>query len=401
MSFFCVNITTQKKLIHSNIKNIIKNWMDKFHEVNQVEIAKKLAKKGIVSAQPPKKKQKKSRKKSRKQHSGKKWFLTFPQCLQSKELVLTRILFKFPNLKWVIVAHEKGKDGKNPHLHCVFWLKKMVRYRDPHFWDFVAQKHGNYQIPKDIVKVVKYVTKENNYVSHGIDVPTWLKSHQTKNGASFELVAKLMQEGKSLEALDDLHPGMVARNLQKLEKYQQFLQSKKRKAAAKELEIWKALDIGQMDLDFRELGLWMNKNLNGSLRPMKMKQLWLWGCTNLGKTTLVLNLMKTHRIYWVPMEVAHLDNYSDEDYDLIVLDEFKAQKSITWMNEFVQGTPKLVFRRYRSYLKTKNLPVIVLSNYSVEGAYSKVHMFNPERLNSIKGRFNVINIKKYVAKIIK
>ncbi len=375
--------------------------MSEFHEVDQKEIAKKLAKKGIVSALPPKKKRKKSRKKSRKQIQGKKFFLTFPQCTQSKELTLTRILFKYPKLKWVIVAHEKGKEGKNPHLHVVFWLDQIVIYTDPRMWDFVAQKHGNYQVAKNIVRVVKYVTKENDYVTHGIDVPTWLKSHVTKNGASFELVAKLMQEGVTLEALDELHPGMVARNLQKLEKYSQFLQSKARKAAAAELEVWKSLDIGAMDLDFREVGLWLNKNLNGSLRPMKMKQLWLWGSTNLGKTTLVTRLMKTHRIYWVPMEVNHLDDYSDEDYDLIVLDEFKAQKSITWMNEFVQGTPKLVYRRYRSYLKTKNLPVIVLSNYSVEGAYSKVNMFNPERLNSIKGRFNVINLKKYVANIIK
>ncbi len=104
----------------------------------------------------------------------------------------------------------------------------------------------------------------------------------------------------------------------------------------------------------------------------------------------------THRIYWVPLDTAHLDDYCDEDYDIVVFDEFKGQKSITFMNSFIQGTPYLVYRRYRSYLKTKNLPVIVLSNYSIDEAYSKVHMFNPERLIPLKKRFKCINVKKFI-----
>ncbi len=349
----------------------------------------------IFPAQPPKKKRKKSHKKSRKRIQAHKFFLTFPQCEVEPFQALNRVLLKYPNLKWIIVAREKH-ETKGNHLHIIFWLKNIERYRDVNHWDWIVGKHGNYQIVRNVVKVVKYVTKHPDYVTHGIDVPTWLKSHLTKNGASFELVAKLMQEGVSLEALDELHPGMVARNLQKLEKYEQFLQSKKRKAEAKTLAVWDALDIGAMDLDFRSLGLWLNKNLNGRRRPMKMKQLWLWGSTNLGKTTLVLHLMKTHRTYWVPLDIGHLDDYDDADYDLIIFDEFKGQKSITFMNSFIQGTPYLVYRRFRSYLKTKNLPVIVLSNYSIQEAYSKVHMYNPERLTPLKERFNCINVKKFI-----
>jgi len=96
------------------------------------------------------------------------------------------------------------------------------------------------------------------------------------------------------------------------------------------------------------------------------------------------------------MDVKHLDGYSDQEYDLIVLDEFKGQKSITWMNSFVQGVPFKVFRRYNSYDKIKNLPVIVLSNYSIEEAYGKVNMFNPERLIPLKERFDCINVKKFI-----
>ncbi len=92
-----------------------------------------------------------------------------------------------------------------------------------------------------------------------------------------------------------------------------------------------------------------------------------------------------------------MDEYEDADYDLVIIDEFKAQKSITWMNGFVQGgLPFPIERRYCGTRKEKNLPVIVLSNYSIEGAYEKVNMFNPERLNSLKERFEVVNVVKFI-----
>ncbi len=92
----------------------------------------------------------------------------------------------------------------------------------------------------------------------------------------------------------------------------------------------------------------------------------------------------------------HLDEYDDRDYDLVVFDEYKGQKTITWMNTFVQGGPIKVYRRYNSYNKTKNIPVIVLSNYTIQQCYSKTNMFNPERLLPLIGRFNCINITKFI-----
>ncbi len=340
---------------------------------------------------PPKKKQKR---KKRKQISVKKFFLTFPKCNVEPTVALNNLIFKYP-CKWAIVSQENHLDG-SLHLHLAFWLKDMIRYRDAHLWDFIAMKHGDYQVAKNIVKVVKYVTKDKNFVTHQIDVETWLKSHQTKTGASFELVAKMMMQGKSLDELNDLYPGMISHNLAKLKLYRTFLDGKKRREKDKELQNWTPLDIGNLDLDFRILGLWMNKNLNGIQRPFKAPQLWLWGCSNLGKTSLIISLKKYLRIYMVPMDVRHLDDYEDDQYDLIVLDEFKAQKSITWLNGFIQGNDFPVHRRYSSTLKTKNLPVIVLSNYSIEGAYEKVNMFNPERLNSLKNRFTVVHVNKFI-----
>ncbi len=343
----------------------------------------------------PKKKRKRAKKPARKQIQAKKFFLTFPQCDVEPQVALNNLIFKYP-CTWAIVSRETHQDG-TPHLHIVVNLKQKLITRDPNIWDFIVGKHGNYQVAKHILKVVKYVTKDGNYVSHLIDPPTWIKSHQTKNGASFELVAKLMKEGKSLEELDDLHPGMIAQNLSKLRKYEQFLTSKKRKLSSKQLQKWNPIPIQNLDQDFRTLGIWLNNNLHpGSPRHFKQKQLWLWGTTNLGKTSLVMKLMNYFRIYMIPMDVRHLDDYEDDDYDLLVMDEYKGQKSITWMNGFTQGGHFPIHRRYSGTIKKKNLPIIVLSNYSVEQAYSKVNMYNPERLIPLKTRFEIINVNKFI-----
>ncbi len=98
----------------------------------------------------------------------------------------------------------------------------------------------------------------------------------------------------------------------------------------------------------------------------------------------------------IPMDVRHLDDYEDDDYDLLVMDEYKGQKSITWMNGFTQGGHFPIHRRYSGTIKKKNLPIIVLSNYSVEQAYSKVNMYNPERLIPLKTRFEIINVNKFI-----
>ncbi len=106
--------------------------------------------------------------------------------------------------------------------------------------------------------------------------------------------------------------------------------------------------------------------------------------------------MKWFRVYVVPLDTHNLDDYEDSEYDLIVFDEYKGQKSITWMNGFVQGSPFPVYRRYNSTIKTKNLPIIVLSNYSIEEAYSKVNMFHPERLDTVRTRFQVEHVVSFI-----
>ena len=70
-------------------------------------------------------------------------------------------------------------------------------------------------------------------------------------------------------------------------------------------------------------------------------------------------------------ESDFLDLYGDDYYDLIVLDEFKGQKSLTFLNSFIDGTPKHYNVKFGAVQKFKNLPVIFFSNLPPTDVYKK------------------------------
>ena len=104
-----------------------------------------------------------------------------------------------------------------------------------------------------------------------------------------------------------------------------------------------------------------------------------------------MKVMDLARVYVVPLTEKWDDSFDDNDYDLVVFDEFKGQRSITWMNGFCDGSPFQVSRRGTApFLKTKNLPCLVLSNFSIRMAYSKVD--NVDRLAPLMARFEEVDL---------
>ena len=78
------------------------------------------------------------------------------------------------------------------------------------------------------------------------------------------------------------------------------------------------------------------------------------------------------RCYIVGYERESFDEYSDEKYDLIVFDEYKAQKKLEFLNSLIDGQHKRLMQLYQGQKTTKkvNLPVLFLSNYHPLEAYS-------------------------------
>ena len=74
--------------------------------------------------------------------------------------------------------------------------------------------------------------------------------------------------------------------------------------------------------------------------------------------------MRFLRIFKIVYETDFLELYGDDYYDLMIFDEFKGQKKITFLNSLIDGTPKIYNVKFATVPKNKNLPAIFLSNLS-------------------------------------
>ena len=99
--------------------------------------------------------------------------------------------------------------------------------------------------------------------------------------------------------------------------------------------------------------------------------------------------MKYFRGYEIPNDNGWFDNYSN-DYEFLYVDEFRGHITVRMLNSLAEGRLMSLPRRGTApIMKTKNLPMIVLSNMSPYEVYSKC---TPVSLNAILARFLVINI---------
>lgn len=306
-------------------------------------------------------------------------FYTWPQCDTDKEIVLSRMIpfWQKYGIEFIIVCQEKHKDG-NLHLHALSVCENKRSCTTARWADHFAGKHGDYVTARGIKKSVEYIQKKGDWVVYPPNydfAKRWREAfpngHKRKVG---DQVATHLREGGNWKqlVLTSEHSGFVMLNFRKIEEYESAL--KRAKAAESALaskEAWRYVDVlPSMSSSEQLIVQWMNKNLGGISRTLGEAQLYVHGTTGVGKTHLVQKLRTFFRVYDVCMNEDWMDDYCDEDYDLVVMEEFKGQKQITWMNQFLDGQPCPLRRRGKSaYLKTKNLPVIILSNWSLERAY--------------------------------
>lgn len=114
-------------------------------------------------------------------------FLTYPQCPLDKTNVLERLLALEPTASYAIVAHELHEDGSD-HLHAVIGWPKPRDIRSERHFDMDTY-HPNIQSSRSIKRVVDYVKKGGDFVSHG-NVPNstvspWRTLCDTTNKSDF------------------------------------------------------------------------------------------------------------------------------------------------------------------------------------------------------------------------
>lgn len=299
--------------------------------------------------------------------NAKNLFLTWPRNNISSEVILNKLidLFGIESVSYICVAEEEHQDG-TPHLHAVVCLKTACNIRDVAKLDEVGGKHGNYQCCRKVKDVYAYVKKGGNFVERG-EPPLIITGTKSDN------VAQRIREGGSLDSVEEMDPGFFLQNMQKITQYYNWMTHKKQR----QLEPRPPLIISSWKFRF-EVGM---------PRHFKQKQYWIWGPRNTGKTSFVLDLVaQGFRGYDMPKN-NYWNDYSDEAYDFAYIDEFKGQLTVTFLNEFLQGSPMKLRGRYNDVIKKKNLPVFILSNFDPYGCYEN---FKSGELDPLVGRLHII-----------
>lgn len=121
-------------------------------------------------------------------HGVKGWLLTYPQCEESKETLLTFLQTKV--IEEAIVCEEKHEDG-SPHLHAYVKLETGVTHvQAPTYFDF-NNHHGNYQPARSWRACQEYVKKDGNYVTFNLEIDS---AQQKKAKRNRELIERPISE---------------------------------------------------------------------------------------------------------------------------------------------------------------------------------------------------------------
>ncbi len=315
-------------------------------------------------------------------------FLTFSQCDVKKETAMDRIKTSWGDeLEWAIVCEEKHKDG-SPHIHCLLAHKLRFRTRLQTYFNCIGGKQCNVEgVTRTLAKVVTYVTKAGDYIEYGIDAVEFLRAKAAKRSPRFAIVAALLKAGASVADLYESHGDFVLQHLRKIKEFiderRKILQD--RKDELERIKWTEPIGVGVQDVVIAE---WLQDNVFKK-RQLGDANLWIYGKTGLGKTRLKEQLMDRVRVYVLPYDSNWFDSYEDGKYDLMVVDEFKCQYTITQMNRLLGSERTTLNRRGKPPLLCRDrLPVLVLSNYDIRGCYVKAALEQNDGLDALARRVN-------------
>lgn len=324
--------------------------------------------------------------------NAKNFFLTFPQCTEEKKIVLQRLMSSSlkEKVQWCMISQECHQDGEK-HLHLGICFNVKLNIRKPDFFDFLCEKHGNYQTMRSVKASLTYLQKEDKEPLIYGEVPTF--SEESKVAKSSK-IAEMVRSGSCLEDIEAEDPGYFMLNMKKIMEYQSYVSSNIIRKSLKSL-VLPLVYIGQK-LDTQAVVGWLNTNLLCS-RPFKSLQIFIHGPPNYLKSSLIECLRKYLMVYQMPLQEDFYDFYFDEKFDLVVLDEFRGQKTIQFLNLWLQGGEMTIRKKGSQYIKRKNLPMIILSNYCLDECYKDVNKINTLRTRlleiSLSDPIDIDNIK--------
>jgi hypothetical protein len=135
---------------------------------------------------------------------------------------------------------------------------------------------------------------------------------------------------------------------------------------------------------------WLNHIIRRPENACKRQNVWICSKPNMGKTHFLANpLLKRLKIYMIQKDEVQNTPWEGV-YDLAMCDEFIGQKTIEWMNEFMSDAQMQIRVPGGGFtVKDAWIPVLILSNLSIDEAYPK----SPQAMvDALKERFWEINL---------
>lgn len=279
-------------------------------------------------------------------------FLTYPECPIKKEDALKLLIEKGLDIEEYIIAEELHQNG-NKHLHAFLKLSTSFRTRDPKFFDLNAY-HGNYQGCRSEKNVVKYCSKNEDYISNFDLNERLLKKNSHKKIYGL----KLIQRQNSLAELVDENPELLFGYKRLKEDLNEYFRDK-------------GDSRGQLP---GYLPNTWGKVLPINLRVVKKRHYWIYSSgPNKGKTTNAKTWYKDYKSHIQCSDFSYWGLNGDEG--LIILDEYNTAK-LNWstLNAMADGT--MGYRVFqRGVIKLDDPLIVILSNKSINELYPNTNLF--------------------------
>jgi len=326
-------------------------------------------------------------------------FLTYPQCDTPHGVLFDNLKAAFPDpLNHFLVSRERHEDG-SWHLHALLDLHKKLRTRRVNYFDALVTPPKHPNIKSKLVSkaaTIRYIVKggDPDLIVSTFDYSKFLEASAAKRSTKATQICTLINEGKTLDEIDDLYPDYVLMHHRHLRDYFAFKAVKARRsdfAAAQLIPVRVVPQPEFMSVWNCRIADWITSNIRQP-REHRQAQLWISSPPRSGKTTLIMWLETMFRlsVYFWPRDEHWWDGYSDKAYDLIVLDEFRSQKKITELNPILSGDPTSLSRRSAAPLvKRDNLPVIILSNFTPVQCF---HKCSEEQLAPLLDRLLIVDL---------
>ncbi len=351
------------------------------------------------------------------QLKSKTFLLTYPQCATDPEKIYDDLKgLTAENFRFCIIASELHADG-SPHRHVYLVLKEIKRCGAANCFDLPSTGHGDYKSVKnsnkDRVRAVAYVKKDDCYTLYDIDEANLAVYLASPSKNMDKEIAEALLAGKACEELVTENPAYAMRNLKKMKEFEAFATMMKQTTppnrfsevsisacACPSCAILDAIGGAEVDKQNATIIMnWLNDRIRrhkeDNMLPIRTRQLWIVSPPGVGKTTFVSKLKLCLSIYDIPKTEDFYDTWRNGRYDLAVLDEYHGQKSVGWLNTWLDGSTTTLRIKGGQYIKNDNVPTLILSNHDPHEVYSNAMSKNHNILDPMlcePARIEVIHI---------